>query len=189
MVTSSSSPLRPGVESRSSTSDIAPELPLGSGRCLALASRTGQSALVEVTFAQRPDGIIEASLGEKMPTFSHALNDAVSSRAPRGAVHTGLSTYWIDRVERDARAALADESSAPFASGNITILYVIEDRVHASFEFDDDGGQAESMTIRDFFDLLAAWRQRVIDGGGVHGAEAALLLTSDQARPMGPPSA
>jgi hypothetical protein len=141
---------------------------------------------VEVTFAQRPDGIIEASLGAEMPTFSHALNDAVSSRAPRGAARAGLSTYWIDRVERDARAALANGSSAPFASGNVTVLYVVEGRVHASFEFDDEGSEAESLTVCDFFDLLAAWRQRVIDSGGVHGDEAALLLTPDQARPMGP---
>ena len=141
---------------------------------------------MEVTFAQRRDGIIEVSLGEEMPTFSHALNDAVSSRAPRGAVHTGLSTYWIDRVERDARAALAAGSSAPFASGNVTVFYVIEDRVHASLEFDDEGSEAESVTVGDFLDLLDAWRQRVIDSGGVHGDEAALLVAPDRARPMGP---
>lgn len=145
-----------------------------------------QSALVEVRFAQRRDGIIEASLGEEMPMFSHALNDAVTSRAPRGAVHTGLSTYWIDRVERDARAALAAGTSAPFASGNVTVFSVIDDRVHASLEFDDERSETESVTVGDFFDLLDAWRQRVIAGGGVHGDEAALMVVSDRARPMGP---
>jgi hypothetical protein len=142
--------------------------------------------LVEVTFAQRLDGIIEAALGEDLPTFSHALNDAVSSRAPRGAVHAGLSTYWIDRVDRDARAAIAAGSSAPFASGNVTVLYVIEDRVHASLEFDDLGSEAESVTVDDFFHILDEWRQRVIDSGGVHGDKAALLVAPDRARPMGP---
>jgi hypothetical protein len=152
-------------------------------RCLALCAHSGQSALAVVTFTQRRDGIIEASLAE-MPMFSHALNDSVSSRAPRGAVHTGLSAYWIDRVERDARAALAAGSSAPFASGNITVFYVIQDRVQASLEFDDEGSEAESVTVGDFFDLLDAWRQRVIDSGGVHGDEAALLVAPDRARPM-----
>lgn len=143
---------------------------------------------MDVTFEQRLDGIIEAALDADLPTFSHALNDAVSSRAPRGAVHTGLSTYWIDRVDRDARAAIAAGSSVPFASGNVTILYVIEDRVHASLEFDDLGSEAESVTVDDFFRILDAWRQRVIDGGGVHGDEAALLTEPDRARPMGPSS-
>lgn len=76
----------------------------------------------------------------------------------------------------------------PFASGNVTILYVIEDRVHASLEFDDLGSEAESVTVDDFFRILDAWRQRVIDGGGVHGDEAALLTEPDRARPMGPSS-
>ena len=67
----------------------------------------------------RDDGIIEVEAGVPGGILDHALNDAVTSSAPTGARHPGLSTYWIDRTEREIgvasalREGPADELGSP----------------------------------------------------------------------------
>jgi hypothetical protein len=95
----------------------------------------GHSALVEVQFTDRPDGIIDAAIGPELGLFNEALIDAVSSRAPRGARHAGLSTYWIDRTEDAARRAAANGDREPFASGNATYLRLDGQTVIANWVF------------------------------------------------------
>lgn len=137
-------------------------------------------------FTERPDGVIEATVGSGDELFDHALNDAISSRAPRGAVRQGLSTYWIDRTEEGLRRAIEHGLSEPFAAGNATYLRLSGDVVIAAYEFDPDESEAESLPVVDFLALLAEWRQRVIEAGGAHGDEAARLEDPPRPRPMGP---
>ena len=153
---------------------------------LALARRTGQSGRVEVRFSRRPDGIIDAAVGPNLDLFSHALVDAVSSRAPRGAVWQGLSTYWIDRAEEGVRLAAQEGDVKPFAAGNITCLRVEGDRVLANLDFDSEDDEADSMPISEFLNLLTEWRQQVVEAGGAHGPAAALGTNAEVPRPMGP---
>jgi hypothetical protein len=138
---------------------------------------------MEVRFTRRPDGIIDASLGPDHALFNHALEDSVSSRAPRGAPRPGLSTYWIDRAERYARQAAADRSEKPFTSGNVTYLRVEGDRVVARYDFDPDDAEGDSIPLHDFLDLLADWRQAVLNAGGASGTYAEPLVNP---WPMGP---
>ena len=127
---------------------------------------------MEVRFTQRPDSIIDASIGPDHELFNHALQDAVSSRAPRGAPRPGLSTYWIDQADQYARQAAADGSNRPFASGNATYLKVEGDRVVAGYDFDDEEAEGDSIPLQDFLNLLADWRQTVVDAGGATGTDA-----------------
>jgi hypothetical protein len=53
--------------------------------------------VIDWQYTDRDDGIIEVDLGPEWPGFTEALNDSVSTRAPKGHP-PGLSTYWIDRV-------------------------------------------------------------------------------------------
>ena len=130
---------------------------------------------VTFRFTDRPDGIIEIEADAPDQQFAHALNDAVSSRAPRGAVHQGLSTYWIDRTEAAARQAAASGQTAPFASGNVAYLRLQGNDVIAGYDFDEDQGVVSSMPGEDFLTLLNDWRERVIAAGGTSGIAAALL--------------
>lgn len=137
-------------------------------------------------FTTRPDGIIEVHAGPGLSFFNEALNDAVSSRAPRGALRPGLSTYWIDKTEEGVRAAVADGSDTPFASGNATYLRLDHDRIVAAFDFDPEEEDTESLSVDDFLAVLAEWRQRVIDAGGASGPEAHEIGDTTKPRPMGP---
>lgn len=142
--------------------------------------------VVAYRFAVRDDGIIEAYAGVPGGVLDHALNDAITSRAPRGAVYHGLSTYWIDRTESAMRAAMEQHSEDRFATGNVTYLRLDGDRVVAGSDFDpDDAEHTESIPVSEFAALLDAWRQRVIESGGTSG-DAAALLDEPPARPMGP---
>jgi hypothetical protein len=143
-------------------------------------------SVMEPTFEVRADGVIEMHVDPRNGTMDTALNDAVTSRAPRGAVHAGLSTYWIDRTEQRARAAAAEGIDRPFASGNVTYLRVAGDRVVAGFDFDPDEAEAESVPLADFLAVLAAWRERVIEAGGASGEEAAQVVQEQRPWPMGP---
>ena len=130
--------------------------------------------------------MIEIEAGVPRGTLDHALNDAVTSRAPKGAAKPGLSTYWIDRTERELLLAIANGIAAPFASGNVTYLRTDGEVVIAAFDFDPQEEEAESVTVHEFVDLLARWRDRVIEGGGASGADAADLADPRPARPAGP---
>ncbi len=111
-------------------------------------------------FTVRPDGIIEAHVGSDESLLDHALNDAVSSRAPRGAASQGLSTYWIDRTEQALRRAIADGLDEPFASGNATYLRLDGDRVVAAYDFDPEEQEGESLPLDEFLSILTEWRRR-----------------------------
>lgn len=96
------------------------------------SARNGQDVPVSIRFSMRDDGTIEAHCGLPDGLFDQALNDAVSSRAPRGAVHHGLSTYWIDRAKSALRLALDETRTLPLASGNATSLRLEDDRIVSS---------------------------------------------------------
>ena len=91
---------------------------------------------MDLSFTHLPDGVIEISVGRSDGLFTMAMNDSVSSRAPRGSATPGLSTYWIDRVEAAAQSAREHRSAEPFASGNVTYLRLDGDEVIAAFDFD-----------------------------------------------------
>jgi hypothetical protein len=145
----------------------------------------GTVLIVDLHFSDRADGIIEVSLGPEFGQFNMALTDAVSSRAPRGARYSGLSTHWIDRTEAAARRAAENDDATPFASGNATHLRLDGTAVVAGWEFDPDERDAQSIPLADFLGVLSAWRQRVIEAGGVHGRDAE-LVDGDSPTPMGP---
>jgi hypothetical protein len=94
-----------------------------SGRCsvagesLAAEARTEQPVRVAVRFTVQHDGMIEAHVGSDGGLVTLALNDAVGSRAPRGAVHQGLSTFWIDRAESGVRLAIDQRRTEPSPMG------------------------------------------------------------------------
>src|SRR4051812_12233549 len=117
--------------------------------------------------------------------MSDALNDAVSSRAPRGAIHPGLSTYWIDRAEQSVRRAAEERSAEPFASGNVWFFRLEGDQVVAAYDFDPEAN-ADTLTLDDVLTLLAEWRTAVISAGGVSGEAAAALSPERPRRPKGP---
>lgn len=137
-------------------------------------------------FTVRSDGIIEIEAGLPGGVLDAALNDAVTSRAPVGARHPGLSTYWIDRTDRALTLAINSGVSEPFASGNATYLRAEDGLVIAAFDFDPDESGTESVAVDAFRQLLADWRQRVTDAGGVTGQDAADLADAAAPRPIGP---
>jgi hypothetical protein len=102
---------------------------------------------VAVRFTARGDGTIDAHCDPVNGVFDEALKDAIGSRAPRGARHKGLSTYWIDLAQSMLKLAVDDGSTEPFASGNVTYLRVDGDRVLAAYEFDAPGEYEESMPV------------------------------------------
>jgi hypothetical protein len=108
--------------------------------------------------------------------MDEALNDAVTSRAPRGAVLQGLSTYWIDRTEEKLRTAREQRLTTPFASGNAWYLRLEGDSVIAASDYDEPREvHTESMPVEEFERLLVAWRNHVIAAGGASGSEAAAI--------------
>lgn len=123
-------------------------------------------------FITQDDGMIEATVGPEHMLMNHALNDAVSSRAPRGAARPGLSTYWIDQAENGLRSAVETRSSDPFASGNVTWLRLDGAHIVAGYDFDPDEQEGDSIPLLDFLDLLAEWRKLVVQAGGASGAAA-----------------
>jgi hypothetical protein len=130
----------------------------------------------------RKDGIIEVEVGVPGGALDHALNDAVTGRAPRGARHTGLSTYWVDRTERQLALAIENGTTEPFASGDVTYLRTDGQTVIAALDFDEDEATCESINVVSFIRVLAEWREHVIASGGVSGDRAADL--SDDSEPI-----
>lgn len=140
---------------------------------------------MDVDFVVRPDGIIEAHVEPCGGLLDEALNDAISSRAPRGAVRQGLSTYWIDQTEARARRNAENGVSDRFASGNVTYLRLEGSRVVVGYDFDPDEENAASLTLEDLLEFLAEYRQRVIDAGGASGSEASEMAEAEKVWPMG----
>jgi hypothetical protein len=150
--------------------------------------RTRQNVRVNFAFTVRGDGIIEAHAGSGDGLLDHARNDALSSRAPRGASSEGLSTYWIDRTEEALRRAIAEGHEKPFASGNATYLRLDGDHVVAAYDFDPDEREGELLPLGEFLSLLNEWRRRVVEAGGVSGQAAARMSEERKPYPMGPPA-
>jgi hypothetical protein len=135
-------------------------------------------------FITQDDGMIEATVGPEHMLMNHALEDAVSSRAPRGAACPGLSTYWIDQAESRLRSAMETQSSDPFASGNVTWLRLDGTHIVAGYVFDPDEQEGDTIPLHDFLDLLRQWRKLVVQAGGASGAAAE---PSAVVRPLDPP--
>lgn len=114
--------------------------------------------MVEWRFEEREDQLIEADLGPNWSGFSEALNDAVSTRAPRGHP-SGLSTYWIDRTLESLGGA--SQPGAVLASGNATSL--IHDGRFVVAHSDYDLWGDERMSVDDFVSRMEAWRAAVQD--------------------------
>lgn len=119
-----------------------------------------------MTFTERPDGQVDATLGPEWPLFNEALYDAISSLPPRGAAGVGPSTYWIDIASACARQAAESGDERPFTGGNITVLRVLRGRVVASYEWYEEEheteDQWEAISLADFLDLLQRWRDLVV---------------------------
>lgn len=126
-------------------------------------------------FTLRADGIIEVDPDSLPGFFGVALNDAVTSRAPRGARNPGLSTYWIDLTEVAAQDAFRQRSDGQIAAGNVWSLQLRGDQVLTRYDFEPAGASAVSMPLDDLLAVLAAWRDAVIASGGVSGGDAALV--------------
>jgi hypothetical protein len=133
---------------------------------------------LELRFTNRPNGTIGIMVPSAKNVFNTALDDAVSTLAPRGALVGGLSTYWIDRATEGALNSQAAGSTEPFASGNVTYLRVDGQRVVAAYDFDPDEKDAASLPFGDFLALLSEWRLRVVDALNVReGVRVATRLT------------
>jgi hypothetical protein len=118
-------------------------------------------SMVEVSFSTRDDGQVDAWIGPGRPALQEALHDSISSLPPRGALHNGPSTYWIDHAERGAHRALETADERPFAYGNSTVLILRRDQVEGRYIYSEPDEAGDVMPVGDFFTLLAKWRERV----------------------------
>jgi hypothetical protein len=114
-------------------------------------------------FRERPDQIIEADLGPAWPGFTEALNDAVSTRAPRGQP-AGISTYWIDRTLTALETANAPTKA--LASGNATSLALDGPFVVAQSDY--EMWPDERMSREDFVEGMESWRAAALARLGGH---------------------
>ncbi len=143
---------------------------------------------MKFVFSRQADGMIDAAIEPDSPVLNHALQDSVSSRAPRGAIRPGLSAYWIERTAERGRHAEANRSTEPFATGNVTYLRLEGNQVIAGYDFDTEEDDAESMPLSAFHQLLQQWRDAVIEAGGSYGEEAIPRPLAEPPHPMGPAS-
>ena len=129
-------------------------------------------------FSRDKYGMVVVTLGDRLREFEDALNDAVTSRAPKGHPE-GLSVYWVDRALEDLKDAKLGEW---FCQGNGTALLLSEDGVVAipTYEYIDyetasSGLFADSTMPRDQFEAgIAAWRREIV-----------AAIASDPAAPSG----
>jgi hypothetical protein len=118
---------------------------------------------MEYEFTVSDEGLVEVALADDLPYISHALEDSLGTRPPRGAPQDGPSTYWIDTTLAQLKGRLADSGVAPIASGNITYLIVRDGSVQARLDIDsDDDNNYDAVPVADFLELLNAWRARVM---------------------------
>lgn len=112
---------------------------------------------MEAQFRKREDGVIDANLGAEWGGFTEALQDAVTTRAPRGSDGVNPSTYWIDRTVAALSSARDGEV---VASGNSTELVVEADHVVARSQYETFVEQRLSRTAA--LDVLGQWRAEVV---------------------------
>ncbi|MDQ1746216.1 MAG: hypothetical protein QOD07_479 [Frankiaceae bacterium] len=111
---------------------------------------------MEARFSRRHDGVIDVDLGPAWSGFTEALQDAVTTRAPRGSDGHNPSTYWIDLT---LTALAAADDGEVIGSGNATDLLLDGDEVvaHAQYDTFDD----QRMPRHDFVAILTQWRAEV----------------------------
>lgn len=118
---------------------------------------------MEYAFVVDEDGLVKVMLDDDLSQFSHALEDSIGTRPPRGARQDGPSTYWIDRTIAGLRERIESGSLEPFAGGNITYLQLRCGQVEARLDVDDpDSELFDAVPAADLLELLAAWRERVL---------------------------
>lgn len=140
---------------------------------------------MEYEFTVSNEGLVEVALADDLPYMSHALEDSLGTRPPRGAPQDGPSTYWIDTTLAQLNGRMIDGGADPIASGNITYLIVRDGSVQARLDIDsDDDDNYDAVPVEDFLALLRAWRSRVMLESPVANTR---MPPPRAARPMPPP--
>lgn len=140
---------------------------------------------MEYQFTVSDEGLVEVVLADDLPFMSHAFEDSLGTRPPRGASQDGPSTYWIDTTVAQLNARLADGGKDPVASGNITYLLVRDGSVQARLDIDSDrDDNYDAVPVEDFLTLLRDWRARVM----VESPEADKRMPPPRAARAMPPS-
>lgn len=108
---------------------------------------------MDARFTQRDDLVVDIDLPESWRPLEDTLQDAVTTRAPRGSDGISPSTFWIDRtlaaIEQGATGAIA-------AAGNTTDLVLDAEGLvaHSQYEMFDD----QHVEKAELVDLLRRWR-------------------------------
>ena len=108
---------------------------------------------MDARFTQRDDLVVDVHLPESWRPLEDTLQDAVTTRAPRGSDGINPSTFWIDRtlaaIEQGPTGAIA-------AAGNSTDLVLDAEGLvaHSQYEMFDD----QHVERVELVDLLRRWR-------------------------------
>lgn len=115
-------------------------------------------SVMHARFTQRDDLVVDIHLPESWRPLEETLQDAVTTRAPRGSDGINPSTFWIDRtlaaVEKGPTGVIA-------AAGNSTDLVLVAAGLVArsQYEMFDD----QHVERAELVDLLQRWRVVVLD--------------------------
>ncbi len=109
-------------------------------------------------FTQRDDRVVDIHLPDGWRPLEDTLQDAVTTRAPRGSDGINPSTFWIDRT---LAAIERGRSGEIVAAGNQTDLVVDGGGLvaHSQHELFDD----QHVEKAELVDLLHRWRVVVLD--------------------------
>ena len=113
---------------------------------------------MDARFTRRDDRVVDIHLPEEWRPLEDTLQDAVTTRAPRGSDGIDPSVYWID----ETLAALKQGAIGTIvASGNTTDLVLDAGTVVArsQYEMFDD----QHVETAELVDLLHRWRTVVLD--------------------------
>ncbi|GAA3556549.1 hypothetical protein GCM10022197_09670 [Microlunatus spumicola] len=113
---------------------------------------------MEARFTQRDDLVVDVHLPERWGPLEDTLQDAVTTRAPRGSDGVNPSTYWID----DTLAAIERGSLGTIvAGGNASELILTTTGVvaHSQYEMFDD----QEVGVDELVGVLRRWRAVVLD--------------------------
>lgn len=113
---------------------------------------------MDARFTHRDDLVVDIHLPQEWQPLEDTLQDAVTTRAPRGSDEINPSSYWIDRtlgaIEQGATGTIV-------ASGNSTdlVLDAYGLVAHSQYEMFEDQHVERSVLV----DLLVRWRAVIID--------------------------
>ena len=113
---------------------------------------------MQARFTQREDLVVDIHLVEGWRPLEDTLQDAVTTRAPRGSDGVNPSTFWIDQT---LEAIEQGASGVIVASGNMTELVVEADGLVARSQYDMFDDQPVSRA--ELVELLNRWRVVVLD--------------------------